>query len=64
MRTQEALDIYGTQQAIADALGITQSSVGEWGEYPPRLRQLQLAAMHPRKLKPEPDCFPQKAKAA
>lgn len=64
MRTKAAIDHYGTQQAVADALGIKQSSVAEWGEYPPELRQLQIEYDTAGKLKAESYCRPSPKKAA
>lgn len=64
MRTQEAVDFFKTQQGVADALGIKQSSVAEWGEYPPPLRQIQLEAVTGKKLRAEEDVLPAKSKAA
>ena len=53
MTTDEAIKHYGTQVALAEALGIRQGSVGGWGEYPPPLRQLQLQQITKGKLKAE-----------
>lgn len=64
MRTSDAVDFFKTQQGVADALGIKQSSVAEWGEYPPPLRQVQLEAVTDRKLLAEPDVLTVRAKAA
>jgi DNA-binding transcriptional regulator YdaS (Cro superfamily) len=54
MTTSDAIKHYGTQVKLANALGIRQSSVSEWGEYPPALRQLQLHQITKGRLKPEP----------
>lgn len=55
MTTQEAIEYYGgTQQKLADAIGITQASVSEWGEYPPPIRQLQLQQLSGGRLKAQP----------
>ena len=66
MRTQDAIDIFGTQRALADELGITQAAVAGWGEYPPAIRQIQISRI-PRAmragLKVEPDIFRKKSKA-
>jgi DNA-binding transcriptional regulator YdaS (Cro superfamily) len=58
MRTADAIkfDAFGTQSALARALGIDQSSVATWKEYPPPLRQLQIEALTRGALKAEPDC--------
>ena len=53
MRTAEAVGHFGTQQAVADALGIKQSSVAEWGDYPPEPRQLQIHRLTQGKLRAE-----------
>lgn len=54
MTTVDAVRHFGTQQKLADALGIKQSSVGEWKAYPPKLRQLQLQQITKGRLKAEP----------
>lgn len=61
MTTEEAIKHYGTQQAVADALGIKQSSVAEWGEYPPALRQVQLEMLSKKKLRADPAALNPKA---
>jgi len=55
MTKQEAIDFFGTQVALAKALDITQSSVAEWGAYPPEPRQLQLQRVTAGKLIAEAD---------
>jgi hypothetical protein len=54
MTTYQAIKHYGTQVELASALGITQASVSEWGDYPPKLRQLQLQQITRGRLKAEP----------
>lgn len=57
MRTADAVRHFGSQTAVAEALGMkSQSSVSTWGEYPPALRQLQLERVTGGKLRAEPDC--------
>lgn len=58
MKTSDAIKHFGTQQKLASALGLSQSSVAEWGEYPPRLRQLQIAALTGGALAAEPGILP------
>jgi hypothetical protein len=53
MTKQDAIDHFGSQTAVAEALGIQQSSVAEWGIYPPEPRQLQLHLITRGKLKAE-----------
>ena len=50
MRTAEAIKYYGSQKAVAKALGIKQPSVAAWGEYPPITRQYQLQVVSGGKL--------------
>lgn len=52
---QDAIDFFKTQIALAEALGINQSSVSEWGTYPPELRQLQIHRITGGRLRAEPD---------
>lgn len=61
MTKAEAVTHFKTQQGVADALGIAQSTVAEWGIYPPPLRQLQLQQVTKGKLKAEPGLLSVKA---
>lgn len=64
MTTYDAIKFYGTQQKLASALGIAQSTVSEWGPYPPALRQLQIQQLTRAKLRAEPDVFSKRRRAA
>lgn len=70
MKTSEVIEFYGSQTAVGEALGIYQSSVAEWGEEPPDLRQIQLESLSGHKLKANPKCYgpaapaPQKRRVA
>jgi len=64
MRTQEAVDFFKTQQGLADALGIKQSSVAEWGDFPPPLRQIQIEMLTKKKLRAESDVLTVGSRAA
>ncbi|WP_370654501.1 Cro/CI family transcriptional regulator [Hydrogenophaga sp.] len=57
MKTQDAIKHFGSQRAVARALRIKQPSVCRWKEYPPAIRQLQLAALSGGHLQPEPGCL-------
>lgn len=57
MKTSDVVRHYGTQTAVAAALGMDQSSVSGWGEYPPDRRQLQIERLTGRVLKAEPGCY-------
>ena len=57
MKTSDVIEYYGTQTAVAIALGIRQPSVNEWGEYPPDARQLQIEKLTRKALKAEPGCL-------
>jgi DNA-binding transcriptional regulator YdaS (Cro superfamily) len=54
MKTQEAISFFGTQSKLAEALAITDGAVSQWGEYPPRLRQLEIQALTDGQLVAEP----------
>lgn len=56
MKSIDAVNHWGSQKALADALGIQQPSVAAWPEYPPPLRQLQIEAASNGALKAEPSC--------
>lgn len=58
MNRSEALNYYKTQTALAEALGIGQSSVAEWGEDIPPLRQIQLERLTLGALRADPECWP------
>lgn len=63
MRTDEAVKHFGTQQALAKALGIAQSSVAGWGETPPAIRQLQLERITQGVLRANGDILEPKSKS-
>jgi hypothetical protein len=56
MRTADAIKHFKTQTALAVALGIDQSSISTWKEFPPPLRQLQIEGLTAGDLKAESDC--------
>lgn len=45
MRTEEAVEIFGTKNALAEAIGISPSAVYQWGDDIPvsRIKSVQLA---------------------
>jgi len=57
MKTVEAITFYGTQTKLAEALGMGQSTISEWPEYPPSARQLQIERITIGALKAEPGCL-------
>lgn len=68
MTKDQAIAHFGTQVKLAEALGITQSSVALWGAHPPAIRQLQIEAVTLGELTADPDCdryrFPAPQRAA
>ncbi len=42
MKTQEAIDYYGSTKKLADALGIWPQVIYTWGDKPPMARQYEL----------------------
>jgi hypothetical protein len=63
MTKHEAIEFYKTQVNLAAALGISQSSVAEWGEYPPAIRQMQLERITRGRLRAERDVLLPKKRA-
>lgn len=57
MKTLHVIAHYGTQIAVADALGVSQASISKWGEFPPDNRQLQIERITLGALKAEPGCM-------
>jgi hypothetical protein len=51
MTKKECIIYFGGSKKVADAIGITKGSVTNWGEYPPKLRQLQIERLSGFKLK-------------
>jgi transcriptional repressor of cell division inhibition gene dicB len=51
MKTELAVDYFGTKAAIADALGIKRSAVSQWGKTIPQGRAYQLEVLTGGKLK-------------
>lgn len=53
--TDECIKFFGSKAKLAAALHIAVPSVYGWREYPPPIRQLQLASLTRGALKAEPD---------
>jgi len=53
MKTQTAIDHFGSRTALAAAIGIDPSATHHWGEYVPELRQYQIQVVTKNKLKAE-----------
>jgi DNA-binding transcriptional regulator YdaS (Cro superfamily) len=45
MDKKQAIEAFGSAKALADALGITESAVSQWGNEIPELRQYQIRAI-------------------
>jgi DNA-binding transcriptional regulator YdaS (Cro superfamily) len=56
MDKDSAIRHFGTQTAMAAALGCDQSTVSGWGRFPPPLRQLQIEALTNGELRAGPEC--------
>lgn len=54
MTKNDAIKFFGSQRALAEALGIEQPSVAGWGESIPPLRQLQIEFVTKGTLKADP----------
>lgn len=59
MLTKDAIEHFGSQAALARALGIKPPSVQDWGAHVPPLRQLQLERITNGQLRADPDVFGQ-----
>ncbi|WP_421268588.1 Cro/CI family transcriptional regulator [Aeromonas veronii] len=59
MKTELAVDYFGTKAAIADALGIKRSAVSQWGETIPQGRAYQIEVLTDGKLKADSRSIPQ-----
>ncbi len=54
MKTQDAIDHFGSQVALKRALNLkARQTIHSWGEYPPVGRQYQIEVMTGGKLKAE-----------
>ena len=56
MKKLDAIAHFGTQVALAEALGIKSPSLASWGDGVPELRQLQLEALTDGVLRAGPEC--------
>ncbi len=55
MTKDQAIKHYGTQEKLAEALGMDQSTISKWAAVP-ALRQLQIEALTRGELRADPDC--------
>jgi len=53
MKTSDVVAYFGTQELVAEALGISQAAVSQWGEDVPELRAFQLERITNGKLAAE-----------
>ena len=58
MRKADVIEFFGSQAAVARALGIAAPSVAGWGDEVPELRQLQIEALTGGKLRADPSILP------
>ncbi len=45
MTKQEAIDAFGSIRKLAEALGITEQAIHQWGDAVPELRSYQIRAI-------------------
>lgn len=57
MLTADALKVYGSRKAIAEALKISESAVYQWDDLVPPLSAAKLAKRSKGKLKFDPDMY-------
>lgn len=51
MKTQDAINRYGSKKALAELLGITPQAISQWGEQLPELQALRLEKMEREMVK-------------
>lgn len=56
MTKDQVIKHYGSQGAVAEALGIKQPSVANWSDPLPELRQLEIEALTRGALRAGPEC--------
>ncbi len=64
MHKSEAVSHFGSQRKLADALGISQASVSEWGELIPMGRALQIEKITRGRLKVDLSIYDRRQQAA
>jgi hypothetical protein len=42
MKTSNAIELFGSVRALADALGITVHAIYQWGDEVPKLREYEI----------------------
>ena len=63
MKTRDVIEHFGSQAALARAIGIKQPSIQDWGEIVPPLRQLQIEKITRGKFKAQADVFLKKPRS-
>lgn len=69
MDTKTAIEFYGNQTLLGEALGVAQPTVAGWlGKdqegYPPEIQQVKLERITRGKLRAEPSCYKPKERVA
>ena len=64
MKTSDAVLHFGSHAALARALDMKSQSIYDWGDSPPKLRQLQIEAVTKRALRADKDCLPRRRRAS
>lgn len=54
MKKADVISYYGSQVELADALGISEAAVSQWGDSVPQGRAYQIEVMTGGKLKADP----------
>lgn len=57
MKTQEAIEFWGSRERLAQAAGVDRSAISHWGPFVPELRQYQLHYLSKGALKVDPRTF-------
>jgi DNA-binding transcriptional regulator YdaS (Cro superfamily) len=64
MKTQHAIEFFGTAAELAKALGITPGAISQWGEDVPALRAYQITELMQARKPAEPKTTKGRSKKA
>jgi DNA-binding transcriptional regulator YdaS (Cro superfamily) len=62
MKTQDAIDFFGSNSVLTELLGLSTGAISQWGESPPDLRQLQIESLSGGVLKADKAILPRKTR--
>lgn len=54
MKTEHAVQVFGTRRKLADALGISTQATYQWGDVVPKLRAYEVLELEQKLKNPSP----------